>query len=66
VIDERKLKKLRKDAGMTAEKLGFALGVHFSTILHMERGVKQPSLDLYIRIADFFGISLDDLRKKNA
>jgi transcriptional regulator with XRE-family HTH domain len=57
-----KLRALRTRQGMTQEALGKALALTAHThISRMEAGRKEPSIDLALRIADFFGVTTDYL-----
>jgi transcriptional regulator with XRE-family HTH domain len=56
-----KLRTLRKRRGLTVRQLGDRLGVDHSHITKIETGENIPSLPLAIKIADFFGISVDQL-----
>ena len=64
MLDGKKLQALRKDAELTAEQLGNAVGVSTSMILHMERGFKQPGAEVFCRIADRLGVTVEELRKR--
>lgn len=55
------MRKERKKAGLSQEKLGEIVGVTQPYINYIERGIKHPSLELAIRIADALNISLDKL-----
>lgn len=54
------LKNLRKKNKVTQEGLAASIGVERSSVGKYETGV-IPSYDIVIRIADFFGVSLDEL-----
>lgn len=56
-----KLRTLRKRRGLTVRQLGDRLGVNHSHITKIETGENIPSLPLAIKIADSFGISVDQL-----
>ena len=66
MISGTKIKELREQAGITGVELGDAVGASQSMIAHIERGYKVPSADLLARIADYFGVAMDDLRKKES
>ncbi|MCL2416145.1 MAG: helix-turn-helix transcriptional regulator [Defluviitaleaceae bacterium] len=57
-----KLRKLRKEAGMSLEQLAQKVGCDHSFIGYIEIGHKQPGIALMARIADYFGIKMDDFR----
>jgi transcriptional regulator with XRE-family HTH domain len=48
--------------GMTLRELAHALGYPVHThITLVENGKRQPTLDLVMRVAQFFGVSTDQL-----
>ncbi len=47
---------LRAEQGVTRRELADALGVHYQTVGYLERGEYNPSLNLALRIAEFFGL----------
>ena len=49
---------------LSQEQLGKKLGVNQRTVSNWEVGVNDPSLDMVVKIADFFGISTDELLKE--
>ena len=58
----QKLRILRKQRGMTTQKLAIALGLtNHSHISNIEAGRKKPSAELVIRTARFFEVSTDQL-----
>jgi len=56
-----KLYKLRQRHNMTARELAEKLQTSHTQILRIEKGMRQPSGDLILRMAQFFGVSLDQL-----
>jgi transcriptional regulator with XRE-family HTH domain len=58
-----KLRMLRTKRGFTVRELGNILGVDHSHITKIERGENIPSLPLALKIAEFFGISIDQLAR---
>ena len=50
---------LRAERGVTRRELADALGVHYQTIGYLERGEYNPSLNLALRIAGFFGVPVE-------
>ena len=59
-----KLRRLRKQRGITAQELALALGLaHRSHISNIESGRKRPSLDFVLNVAKFFDVSVDQLVK---
>lgn len=60
-----KLKKLRKQKGMTREELGNKLGVTASAIGMYERGVRMPKSDILRAISEYFEVDYDYLLAVN-
>lgn len=56
-----KLRALREWRGMTQDQLGSELG--FSRVYgsNLEHGKKRPGTELVFRIADLFGVSVEEL-----
>jgi putative transcriptional regulator len=50
-----KLKKLRKDKGLTQKEVADKIGVSRSMYTSIESGTRDPSLKVMQRIVDFFG-----------
>jgi len=57
----KRLAKVRKERGYTQEKLAEALGVHWNTIAKIESGMRKPSIELLVKIAELLNISIDYL-----
>ncbi len=60
MLGER-LKNLRELHNMQAQELSEKLGVNKSTISLYEHGVRHPSLEKIIKLANIFGVSVDYL-----
>ncbi len=59
-IGER-ITRYRNRAGMTRSELAVAIGVKEAAVGHMENNRRKPSLEAAVRLANVFGVSLDDL-----
>ncbi len=58
----RKLKELRKQKGWSQQKLAEKTGLAFNTITKIEQGLAEhPNLKTILKIADTFGVSIDEL-----
>ena len=55
------LKRLRKQHHLTQQQLAEAFNVSQSTIASWENGTRQPVLDFIPTIAEYYGISADQL-----
>lgn len=59
-IGER-LSALRKEKKLTLRELSEKVGITAAALSSYEKGQKEPSLSFAIKLADFYGVSLDDL-----
>ncbi|NWH08726.1 MAG: helix-turn-helix transcriptional regulator [Alphaproteobacteria bacterium] len=50
---------LRTEKGISRKDLADAVGVNFQTIGYLERGDYNPSLELALKIAGFFGLPVE-------
>ena len=57
----KRLKKLRIDAGMTQQQLGDLINVTKVSICNYESGNRMPSIDTLIDISNLFKVDLDYL-----
>lgn len=62
----KKLKELRKIAGLTQEQLSKVIGISRVNYTRYENGKVSPDYDILIKLADYYDITLDELfdRKK--
>ncbi len=56
-----RLKKLRLDKGYTQKKLADRLGLKQTAVANYEKGLRVPDIDMLVKIADMFQVSLDFL-----
>ncbi|MGH7776568.1 MAG: helix-turn-helix transcriptional regulator [Candidatus Dormibacterales bacterium] len=54
-----RLAVLRSERHLTRQDLAEALGVNYQTIGYLERGEYNPSLDLALRTAEYFGLPVE-------
>jgi len=58
----KRLKELRKEHNWTQQKLAEKAGLSFNAITKIEQAVaKHPTLKTLLKLADAFGIGLDEL-----
>ncbi|MCD4679238.1 MAG: helix-turn-helix transcriptional regulator [Bacteroidales bacterium] len=50
---------LRKERNITRQKLAEEIGVNFQTIGYLEREEYNPSLDLAIKLSEYFGLPVE-------
>ncbi len=55
------IRVLRKQQGRTQENLAEALGITFQAVSRWESGLAYPDMELVPAIANYFGISIDEL-----
>jgi transcriptional regulator with XRE-family HTH domain len=55
----RRLCELREAQGLTQSQLAKVAGTHPDSIVKLENGTRQPSLELAYRLAKALGVSLD-------
>lgn len=55
------IRRLRQERGLNQEELGRRVGASKQSVSNWENGNIAPSIDLLIRLADFFGVSTDYL-----
>lgn len=56
-----RLKSLRKEKNVTQAQIAAILDYGYTAVANYEAGKNEPSIENLIRIADFFGVSLDYL-----
>ena len=60
----RNLTALRKKAGLTRKQLADILNVTEMSVGTYERGIRTPSLERILQLADLFKVSTDELLQK--
>lgn len=64
-MDQKKvgyfLKELRKEKGITQEKLAEILGVSGRTVSRWETGFNMPDIDILIQISDYYHIDIREI-----
>lgn len=58
-------KSARKKAGKTADEVAEALGVSRQAVFGWERGEYMPEAAKLVKLAEFFGTSVDELLRKD-
>lgn len=57
----RNLERIRKDHRISQARLGELLGLTQQMISSYEKEMSSPNIEVLVRIADFFNVSLDTL-----
>lgn len=55
------LKYLREQKGMNQNEMADVFGISQSAIGNWEQNHRKPDIEMIIRLAEYFGVSLDDL-----
>ena len=55
------IEKRRIAAGLSQRQLSRLVGVQQNTISQYEKGKREPSLEVLIKLADIFGCTIDEL-----
>lgn len=56
-----RIKSLRKARGLTQEQLANAIGISFQAVSKWETNIAYPDITLAPVLANFFGVSMDEL-----
>ena len=56
-----KIKELRKSGGITQDDLAYAVGVTRQTIISLENGKYNASLQLAYKISKYFSMKIEDV-----
>lgn len=59
-MNER-LKELRLDRGLRLKDVAAAVGLTIRAISNYEQGIREPSIDILIKLCDFFEVTSDYL-----
>ena len=59
------IKELRKENNMTQKQVAEKLGISYQSYQAYERGISQPTLENFIKIANIYDVSLDYLIGKS-
>ena len=57
----KRLNELREEKGLTQEQLAVELGVNSVTYLRYEKSQRTPPLEFIVKVAKYYGVSLDYL-----
>lgn len=55
------LKIIRKEKNLNQQKVAIDLNISREALSHYENGKREPSLDMLIKMSDYFNISIDFL-----
>lgn len=57
------LKIIRKERNLNQQKVAIDLNINREALSHYENGKREPSLDMLIKLSDYFNVSIDFLIK---
>ncbi len=60
-ILDNKIKELRKEKSITQDELALAVGVTRQTVISLENGRYNASLQLAYKISRYFGMSIEEI-----
>lgn len=55
------LKQIRKEKRLTQLKVAMDLNISREALSHYENGKREPSLDLLVKMSEYFNVSIDFL-----
>ena len=64
--DMENLKILRKKTNLTQKEVADAVGITFQTYSYYETGRTNPTPEMLCKLADFFGVTVDELLGRTA
>ena len=64
-MEIRRLRDLREDHDRTQQEIAAYLNMHRSVYRRYESGEREPGVSVLIRMADFYGVSIDYLVGRN-
>lgn len=56
-----RIRQLRKERGLSQERLGYESGLHYTHIGAIERGEKNWSIDTLVKVAEGLNVTVNDL-----
>ncbi len=60
-LNSSELRSLRKKRRWTLERVGKMVGVHRQSIFHYEKGLTDPSLEIFVKICEVYGVAPQQL-----
>ena len=61
---ENRIRDLREDADLTQQRLAEAIGITQRKYSYLETGTQPLTDELLVRLADFYGVSIDYLLRQ--
>ncbi len=57
------LKQIRRERGLTQLKVAMDLNISREALCHYENGKREPSIDMLVKMSEYFNVSIDFLIK---
>ena len=57
----KKLRELRKEKGVSQEQVANELGISTSAYSNYEQGIREPSIDMLIKLCKYYNVTSDYL-----
>lgn len=61
----KKIKKLRRQRGVTQQQLANSIGISFQAVSKWENNIALPDITLAPVLASYFGVTMDELFENN-
>lgn len=61
-VNQNRIKQLRLERHKTQKEVGKAIGLSDRAIAHYEKGIREPKLETWIKLADFFNVPVSYLQ----
>ena len=61
MVDGHKIREMREAEDLTTTEFAEKICISQTAVSHIELGVKQPSVAVLKRVADCFGVTVDEL-----
>lgn len=59
----RQLAKLRANSGETQEAVAESVGINCISLSRYENGQRMPKMDILLKLADHYGVSVDEIMR---
>ena len=63
---ETNLKTIRIEKGLSQGEAARKCGITQQRLSHYEVGIRKPSIEIFKRLADIYGVTIDELLKEEA
>jgi transcriptional regulator with XRE-family HTH domain len=60
-----RMKNVREEMGLSIRETANRIGIHFLSLYRIETGAMNPTIGMLVKIAEFYGVSIDWLCGKD-